>query len=148
MKYKLIKDSPFCNWAIGKIETENEWCDLLEHENPCDWPEFFEPIKEPLFRTFDGVEIFDEKYQLIIVLIDKHNIELSICTHTPEIANRCKDSGLYLYFSSKESAETWIEQNKPKFSIQQINDAIEKVESFGINSTVMLTDSFKKELGI
>jgi hypothetical protein len=82
---------------------------------------WIEEIKEPLFITEDGVEIFYEKdvvYGVLPTAIwEKRVFNITTC-----LSESNKE---WKYFSTKEAAEYWIDQNKPKYSIKQIRDAID-----------------------
>jgi very-short-patch-repair endonuclease len=75
MKYKLIKDSPFCQWTLGTIKEDSEWQDLGS-DYPKEWPSFFEPIKEPLFVTYDGVNIYEGIKKRFRIMKSTYNYNL------------------------------------------------------------------------
>jgi hypothetical protein len=59
------------------------------------------------------------------------------------------DIDTFNYFSSKDSAEKWIEKNKSIFSKKQINDAINKSFKYeGYEHTYMSLQEFKMNIGI
>ena len=147
MKYKVKIDYPSCNYKIGTIKTENEWI-LDIRENPADFPDIFEKIKEPLFITHDGVEVFEGDKICIVYTYLFSNIQPY--THSvliPLTQRLLNEHDSYKIFSNIENAEKWIEQNKPKFSIKQINDAIDsELDNNSIHKYYI--DNFKKQLGI
>lgn len=81
-------------------------------------------IKQPLFTTEDGVDIFEDDTFVIV-----NKFDLYICNSnvtSKEIYNKIWDgSDGYLQFSTKEKAEEYILMNKPCLSL---NDIFKEVE--------------------
>lgn len=92
-----------------------------------------------LFLTEDGFEIFEgDEYWY-----------LGDTNHVWPLKNKATTTsgGLktYVYFSTKEAAEKYIQENKPKPSIKELDKALEKVLiTLGILAILKL----KKELDI
>lgn len=99
-KYKLIKKYPGSG-GLGIIISTEVW--------PDRWPEYWEEIKdEPILITEDGKELFegDEFWS-----VDKRDWKL----RKEKAASKAGDC-YFWNFSSKELAEKWLEENKPKWS--------------------------------
>jgi hypothetical protein len=129
MKYKLIKNFPgypYKGVIMETISPENKG--LKENPalfSPSHWPEYFELVKEPLFVSEDGVEIYEDS-DVVGVSIQYYNIEeeFNIQDRGVDIVKLRKEGAVSKYFSTREAAEKWIKKNKPKFSEQQILDTI------------------------
>ncbi len=78
------------------------------------YPEFWEEIKEALFITNDGVEIF-EQVRLWTVIKDS----LFLFTSTP--TELCEQ---YIYFAEKENAEKYIIDNEKKYSLNDMVNVV------------------------
>lgn len=76
-----------------------------------------EIVKEPLFTTEDGVDIYegDEYWVIFIYYEPKRLIGVSTIKYTKEGKKR---------FSTKEKAQEYLDLNKPQYSKQDIMDAI------------------------
>jgi hypothetical protein len=112
-KFKLIKEYPGSG-ELGKVLT-NE-CEGIEN-----WSEYWEEIKEePILITEDGKELFegDEYWFIDEEFIAYPNI----------VEDGCGGKKDYKYFSTKESAKKWIEENKPKWSNKDMIEFAEKWE--------------------
>ena len=74
-------------------------------------------IKEPIFQTEDGVDIFDgDKYFICTA-------SLSNCINNEGIVSKFfKPNPNYKYFSTKEKAEEYILMNKPLLSLSDVWD--------------------------
>lgn len=73
-------------------------------------------FKQPLFITEDGVSIFEND---TFYYVDQYwQIGVGICNNL--IFNKLKD---YKEFSTKERAQEYIYNNKPKYSVNDIKDA-------------------------
>jgi hypothetical protein len=148
--YKLIKTYPFSQ-PLGFIISNDE--DRLiyrdEMESLSEYPEFWQEVKEPIFSTYDGVEVFDENIILFVVFDGFYHCSMI----------RFKDLGCFQkerkVFSTIEASEKWINENKPVFSKKIIRDAIEKSLKFPIYSGestisyhIINEIILKKELGL
>ena len=114
-------------------------------ENSNDWEE----IKEPLFVTEDGVDVFKYDY-FYYVSRD------GICYkgYARELSATNKE---FKYFSTPEAAKKYIDQNKPKFSVKDIEEALlfakeEKHSVIEDEGFIILSKfnekKFKEKLGI
>lgn len=84
-----------------------------------------EKVKQPLFITEDGVEIFDGDTIWGISLYDYSTFSGVVrCGNNWHI-----ETWRYGKFSTKEAAEKWIDENKPKYSKKQINHSINELFS-------------------
>jgi hypothetical protein len=83
-------------------------------------------IKQPLFKTEDGVNLFegDECYLLHLPLDTKTNLEYSKTLMRKEIL---PNPSYRLIFSTKEKAEKYILMNKPCLSLQDIKNFLNQV---------------------
>lgn len=119
-KYRVKIDMP--NFEKGEIlEYENgvyknkySWV-----ERPIDYPDCFEEIKDPLFVTDDGFEIYDPNF--LVFGVSKEGFAEDFEIPIKE-AQKYRN---WLYFSTQAAAEKWIDENKPVFSKKQIRDKIE-----------------------
>ena len=82
-------------------------------------PEFWEKVEEkekPLFTTEDGEEAFEgDTY---------YAIDLKTYEVVWSIADECSLDSNWLKFSTKAKAERWVLENKPKYSVKNIKDAL------------------------
>lgn len=95
-------------------------------------------VKKLLFTTEDDVDIYegDEYYHV-------HKDHMTICHNH----NAYKPNGTdpdRTYFSTKEKAQEWIDLNKPRYSKQDILDALNSCR----DSLYVTQVNFKKELGL
>jgi hypothetical protein len=99
-------------------------------------------IKKPLFKTEDGVDIYEgDNYWFIILnkanypaLVDKEwkPICIQAENHNPEFTHEELQKNLgNVTFSTKEAAEEYILLNKPSFSYNDIIKAMKKVGIIG-----------------
>ena len=117
-KYKLIKEYPLSP-ELGYIEEYNtKYCE--------GYPEFWQEVKEPLFTTLDGKDVYEgDSYYTVFFketkdksdperwkVLGKFSAEK--LTGDDKWTNECK------YFSSIASAINWLEENKPQFSKKQV----------------------------
>lgn len=150
MKYKLIKDYPLvkmpcmvqklASGTYGQILGDQiiNGFEPAEIEN---YPEFWQEVKEPLFVTEDGVEIYDNKEMVYYINCDEFFYVgwQYVCYIDSSKASP------YMIFSTREAAEEWIKENKPRFSEKQVLDAISKLASFECTGVFI---RLKKELGL
>ena len=131
MKYKIIKKFPFFCTLDKVIETNDANLIKLIGSNlyidPENWPEYFEPVKEPLFISTDGFEIFEAEDLWLVLLGYNENPE------TYKVFQVCSESSFfehskaeYKVFKLKENAIKWIDENKPMFSKKQISEILDK----------------------
>jgi len=111
---------------------------LMYH--PEDYPEIFEEVKEPLFITEDGIEIYDKNYKLHCVNKTTFIMDWILFKNGPNIDD-------WLFFSTIDASKEWIEQNKPKFSIKQLKDIVHRLYNDNKTYTNFITN-FEKEFGI
>jgi len=97
----------------------------LETLSGCEWGPFeFDYIvksKIPILTTEDGVELFegDEYYT---VFIEGRNEFIVFGPH--ELDNKDKNFKIVKYFKSKQKAEEFIENNKKKYSLNDIEKSL------------------------
>lgn len=124
MKYRLVKEYPRSPKLGTILEFNMGWEDTQAwiESNPLASREFWEEIKEPIFATQDGKDIYygDSYYKVKLANFDIF-----------QIVSAMKGGGNmegYNYFSTKEAAEKWIDENKPRYSKNDVKAVIE--ESF------------------
>jgi hypothetical protein len=142
---------PFC--TISEFVFEDEKLKIVYTELPKSRHGFYPDlhhyvVKTPLFVTEDGKEIFEGNEFFRVFL---KNLELyeSKTIATKEYNFKFM-SNCAKHFSTKQLAEKYIEQNKPKFSIKDVEDALEckedyMVKNMGIYAPVNMV---KQKLGI
>lgn len=124
-KFKLIKEYPksiklnidlIVEWEEKSLLyttlINNRICFFTKEEienHPKFWQEI---IEQPILITEDGKELFEGDRCFLI-----NNYEIFITT----ITNNFKKEPT-LYFSTHESAEKWIEENRPKWSDKDMID--------------------------
>lgn len=148
-KFKLIKDSLFSfEYKPGVVKTKDEWEKLI-HCHIEDWPDFFEEIKEPLFTTFDGVEIFEMNSLIYEVYKTNYPNSIRLQDYERDESIDFSSDETYRYFSTLEAAKKWIDENKPIYSKNQILNAIEKSKKYYSETSYFIDKCwFKKELGL
>lgn len=160
-KFKLIKEYP-ASPKIGIIVEKHKSghyqilpnYGMIASEEIENFPEFWEEIKvpEPLFVTEDGKEIFegDEYYNVFIDQISDHLQWKVYGIDTSHIANGDADYNKThcKYFSTDEAAEKYIEDNKPRFSKKQIEEALKVVGISTPDAWLFDAIKFKKNLGL
>lgn len=147
-QYKLIEEYPgspkldtvveltnICGWGHWYKDFSTNSCFQISYvEN---FNNFWEEIKNPLFITEDSVGIFAGD---IFWFVDS-SFELGQgkCTNNHTPIKGIKE------FSNFDLARKYINQNKPKFSIKQIEDALKTAEC-SYNQSIQTI--FKERLGI
>lgn len=136
MKYKIIKKFPNPNkeYQVGEIITKNGYRGVWEiAEN---WPEFFEEVKDKLFTTEDGLDIYK----------GDNCFAVNRTTYSAQYGEYYGDSPEALvYFANMPNAEKWIDENKPMYSKKQIKDALKKISNYYSDSFII---DLMKELKI
>jgi hypothetical protein len=101
-----------------------------------------EKIREPLFVTEDGKELFDKNDN--VWPVKKSTFEL-----IPEIDISSQlNTYSFVFFSTKEAAEKWIEENKPIYSKKRIRDTINTSIVSSANKGLIYSDSLKEQLDL
>ena len=116
-KYRVKIDCP--SYKKGEILESNDGLVKWEsgyYYNASNYPEIFEEIKEPRFITVDGVETFDGDNYYIV----DYNWNPKTCT-TDGMDNYVLS---FNRFSSLESANIFIEENRPKYSKTELINII------------------------
>ena len=129
--YKLIKEypqSPLKNTIVfknvnGQYTTENLFLtfDRVDIEL---YPEFWQEVKEPVFISDDGVEMFkgDDVYFVV-------NFELSTMVYVVNDWFKTATPD-YKRFSTKEAALKYIDLNKPKYSKSDVIESLITAEYY------------------
>jgi len=110
------------NGIITSFKQVNSGCPLSAlYNNGCqhDYIQHLLKIKQPLFTTEDGVDIFDLKKDIIYFVPKK---TLSNIFNNQSLGTFCYEPEIEYYFSTKEKAEEYILMNKPCLSFSNIYD--------------------------
>lgn len=125
-KYKLIKEYPI-DLSVGSVVIFDNFFSMYQFEDNNkiirigskfveNYPKFWQQIKEPLFITEDGVPIYEGDESCIVCkkgfTISNFDFFIGDCGET------------HWYFSNKEAAEKFVDENKPRYSKKDIQDAI------------------------
>jgi hypothetical protein len=109
--------------------------------------EYDKQNREPILTTEDGVEIFEGDRVDYVTVQLYSNFTFTTKGFMPKEHIR--------YFSTKEKAQEYIDNNKPVFSKQQVRDAINKTVNSGFNwylNGTSIKEEFRnvffKELGL
>lgn len=117
IRFKLIKIYPALKAKIGDIVIkiddlyyENSRTNLYHfHKEIENYPEFWQEItKQPILITEDGKELYEDDE---FWSVDKRDWKLR-----KEKAAEKAGGQYFCDFSTREAAEKWIEENKPKWS--------------------------------
>jgi len=105
--------------SFGDLQTNNFWAFFNDKKQYGSNLSGIKKIKQPLFVTEDGVEIYkNQKYFGLYTgswLIEEHENGIDYDINPEDVA----DSS-YLTFSSKEKVEEYILENKPCLSIKDL----------------------------
>lgn len=131
-RYKLIKEFPNCIIKKGDVVVSDslgqyfheKTITIFQEEDIKNFPEFWEEIKEALFITVDGVEIFEGDNFYVPQINVKGELTGSYLELTA-IYPRNNDS--VKRFSTKEKAQEYIDMNKPTISRKVLEDMIERI---------------------
>lgn len=147
-KFKLIKkfpNSPELGTVIFKGNSSDPNPELYgDDKNKCffnsknveNYPEFWEEVKEPLFTTYDGLEIFAIGVPIYHVFNDLtpeedagYDAKWKIISTTFNIQNNGNE--YHKIFAEKENAEKYIRDNEKKYSLNDIKETVKKLRCFG-----------------
>lgn len=153
------KDDIIDQFSITNKSVRAEFGLLVD---PSEYPEIFEEIKEPLFVTDDGVEIHENAEYYPVALFtqlggndsfEAFTISAHDCKAVPDSEFKFLNFEKFKFFSTKQAAKKWIEENKPVFSRKQIMDAFDN--SYDISADQIkqkafniFEETFKNELGL
>ena len=76
--------------------------------------------REALFTTEDGVEIYTKDGYYAV---DREHFKIVYTSLACRYSGR---SPFRIYFSTEQKAKEWVEQNQPKYTKEQIEQALEK----------------------
>ena len=159
MKYKLVKkypnspnigDTAELDIELGGFRVSSNYFQLIPKKQIINYPEFWEEIKEPLFVTEDGVDVFKYDY---FYYVSKGGI----CCKGYASGELSATNKEFKYFSTPGAAKKYIDQNKPKFSVKDIEEALlfakeEKHSVIEDEGFIILSKfnekKFKEKLGI
>jgi len=134
MKYKIIKIFPsaLLEYKVGDIISENSH--PATFAIAFKWPEYFEEVKEPLFITEDGINIYDKD---IVWKVE----DFLVCKF---IAYSQYSPYNIRSYSTKEKAEEYILINKPSLSIKDIQLIIGQCNNTNYINLNLLTHKLKE----
>jgi hypothetical protein len=148
-KYKVKISIPFYGKGATLQTDSDGYCHYYSMSfKPSGYPDLFTEIKEPLFITEDGKSLYDLT-ERVFGVCPKGSWETNYYSGEG-IPLEIMDFTVYSpwkYFSTKEAAEKWIKENKPKFSEKQVLDAIYKIFP-AISYTHDIREKLLKELGL
>ena len=106
----------------------------IDWEEGCggNWLESTEKIKQPIFLTHNGKDIFTED---TVWYVNKENFYYDHIIAFPEVKF---NSEIRAYFLTEEEAKEYIERNKPRLSIEDCFKILQKSFLYG--------NSFEKEI--
>jgi len=122
------------NWNLTDKETADRYLTFTSEENRDKYIK--ENSKKPIFVSADGVEIYDENHNIYSII----SIERNHFTESKAYETFCKNN-LYKHFSTKEARQEYIDNNKPKYSLEDIRSSYDK--AYG-NTFKGLLESLKK----
>jgi len=142
-KYKIIKSFPNPNveFKVGQIITECGYkgtCDIAEN-----WPEYFEEVEGPIFTTEDGQEFYS-----ITGICYWLDLKDGRTGKQPFITETLKDSTNYKYYSTQELAKEAAKKLTRRFSIKDIEEALDSLEIPSWMNSTYIPTQFKQKLGI
>lgn len=106
-RFSLMNKNPNTKGLIVEYKSKGDW----------QWLNSIKKIKESLFTTEDGVEIFKgDKYYLVT-----NDFVLGVCTgfSKSDLSFKC--------FAKKENAEKYICENQKKFSLNDISHLLSEI---------------------
>jgi hypothetical protein len=91
------------------------------------------PIKQPLFTTYDGVDIYEYTNRGFVWVID-NKFEYVLPVRDVNVRGSLTTPETYKVFSTKESAEKWIKENtkKPLFISEDGIEIFEGDETYAV----------------
>jgi hypothetical protein len=154
-QYKLIKEYP-TSPPLGTILTlkENGWYQSgtsYAHlpESIEIFPEFWKEIKEPLFTTEDGVDVYEGDEYWYIVDNYTYPKAYTPLLHCVDWSNPIKPPLGKVQFFEGKNALKWIDENKPVYSKKQIIDALDKSHpTWSVTNREFDISIFIKELNL
>ena len=119
------------NGTISKFEVDSNGIRVFFEEKPKNYHvslNSIKHVKQPLFTTEDGVDIFEgDKYFICTASLSNCiNNDWKVFAHYTDLQNKVKSWGIKPVFSTKEKAEEYILMNKPCLSLKEIYDLTNK----------------------
>lgn len=125
-KYELIKQYPSV-FKVGNIVEEIPNGFFQREDGFCihksyleKFPEFWKEVedKKPILKTEDGVDIYFGDYTCLVNIVS-----WTVDYFTPK---QCAPvSSSYKSFSSVASAEKYVKENKPQYSLNDLKDLVD-----------------------
>ena len=121
VKHPVDTPSGHMKWEIRSMRIDNG--DLRMYSGTGFYKEIEDDVSsrsELLFTTEDGVEIYTKDGYYAV---DREHFTI---VHTSLACRYSGRSPLRIYFSTEQKAKEWVEQNQPKYTKEQIEQALEK----------------------
>jgi len=126
---KIYPGGPDIGYVSKPHATTNDTpdCHYYRHNwfNPAEFPEFWDEVKEPMVTTEDGMKLFEGDLFYPLNMLDfsygnsnGHILDL-LCDY-----NNAKSVNIR-WFSSKQSRDKYIEENKTRYSKKDMLSIIE-----------------------
>lgn len=132
----------YASWIIDNFLLRSDGKILARSNNNyiCEIISEIKKAPEVLFVTEDGIEIFEgDSY---------FRVRLDTLEILKSNENWVSSLKLIKYFSTKEAAEKYIDENKPKYSKKEIKEALSKVYLSTTNGTFINEGLFRQCLGL
>ena len=121
------------NWCVP----DKQSFILSKDLKPEKYPKLWKEIETPIFITYDGMKILSD--DIVLYGIDKYFEMISMNAYD---ANKFKEDK---WFSTREIAKNWIDENTPVFSKKMIKDLFIDVSEI---YTYAVKDKMFKKLGL
>lgn len=129
-KYKLIKNYPACNLEIGSYIEFLGNCHQIINSNGNflksdleKFTEFWEKVEDKsILITEDGVEIFKGDIYWRLIAVIKEDRTFTFLEKSDEKGAFPYRGGGGKFFSTKEAAEKYLDENKPMYSKKEVRD--------------------------
>ncbi|HSH25034.1 MAG TPA: hypothetical protein VLA13_05800 [Massilibacterium sp.] len=127
------------NGDITKFRETEEGLDVVVSDAWVKDLRYIEHTKHPLFTTEDGVDIYEgDEYFVITKYMGCYGISNYTCTKNKH--------SHYKTFSTKEKAEEWIDNNKPRYNKEEIYKALTCIEVSGSGTVEVNFNKFWETL--
>jgi len=125
VKHWVSSITRYNKWIISSIEVKNGIVKLYSGTGFHMSLQEVTKREDSLFTTEDGVDIYRGDRYYMVRKLTNYNID-SMIAHS----DSGKEKSRYTYFSTKEKAEEYIEENKPRYSKKDIKKAAKRACPF------------------